>query len=718
MAKRQFYEQKFAYYESGIHIADITFTRDGIVHRKKDIYNNIWSPSGNLPEDDKTYGLPVIEIWKHFSEIIDTDWNSGNEIRFSWGHSYQRYLRLEETVGGKKKEAWIWAQREEKFPLDIIVESNQVIGFVYTKRDGCAVLVKPGYEDFTPLKRWGDPLLSKADRGIKHLGKFMVKMRDGVSLATEVWLPSDLPQGSRVPAILVRTPYGRFRFGEVELRFVQRGYALVSQDTRGREDSEGEWIPMVHEIDDGDDTLNWIAEQPWSDGKVGMIGGSYGGFVQWAAAASGNPHLKAIISLVTAGSPFVDIPRKGGTFVSGMLAWAFAMAEKRANFEAMIRDDWDEILSIRPIRDIPKKALGKDVHFWNEWMSHPDYDEFWKKSDWTLYGDKIDVPALIISGWYDDDGMGTTEAWEMNEKNNRDNQRLILGPWYHQANSTRDIHNVPFGNNAIRYDLDLLYLRWFDRFLKDIDNGVELEPRVEYYMVGENLWKESRKWPPEDVQYANVYLHSQGNARTSSGDGKLKLDVPGEQPNDSYIFDPKDPAPYLIEVSENECSVPENYRDVELRDDMLVYTSEPLEEDIAIAGDVYAVLYAASSARDTDWVVRLTDVDEAGNSIRLSDGILRARYRNSFEKPELLEPGKVEKYEIRMTKIANVFKKGHRIRVQVTSGAKNLAFPNHNTGNDPAADTDVVVANQSVYHDNVYPSHVKLPILKGNLNNL
>lgn len=714
MGEFQLTEQKFIYYKSGIHIADIIFNQDGIIHQKKDIETNQWSHPEILQEEDKTYEIPLIEIWKHFSELQSTDWDSSSDIELSWGHCYQRYLKMEGIVEGEKRESWIWAQRRVKFPLDIVVGNNQVIGFILIKRDSCIILVRPGYENLTPLKYWNDPLLSRADHAVKHIGKFSVKMRDGISLATEVWLPADLPEGSKVPAILVRTPYGRLRLGEAELRFVQRGYALVAQDTRGREDSEGEWIPMIHEINDGDDTLNWIAEQPWSDGKIGMIGASYGGFVQWAAAASGNPHLKSIVSLVTAGSPFIDIPRKGGTIVSGMLAWSFMMAEKRLNTDAMNRDDWDEVLSIRPIKDIPKKALGKDIYFWNQWMEHTDYDDFWKKSDWTRYGDKIDVPALIISGWYDDDGMGTTEAWEMNERNKRDNQRLILGPWYHQANTTREIHNIPFGNNAIRYDLDLLYLRWFDRFLKGIDNGVEKESRVEYYMVGENQWKKSKKWPPEEVQYVNLYLHSQGNAITSAGDGCIKPTVPDEQPVDTYIFDPKDPAPYLIDMSENECSVPENYKDVEKRDDVLVYTSEPLKEDVAIAGDVYAVLYASSSARDTDWVVRLTDVDEEGNSIRLSDGVIRARYRNSFEKPELLVPNKVERYEIRMTKIANVFKKGHRIRVSVTSGAKNLAFPNHNTGNDPATDTEMIVATQTVYHDKNYPSHIKLPVIKGN----
>ena len=712
MGKFQFQEQRFAFYELGTHIADVTFSENGVSHRKKDIETNEWLPFTKLENEDSSYRLPLLKIQQYFGELQSIDWNASNDIDLSNGHHYQRYLKFEGNVGGVNREAWLWALMNEKFPVDLLIAGNDIIGLVLTKRDGCYILVKPGFEDLTILKYWKDPLLSENSHGIRHAGMYHVMTRDGVNLATEVWLPADLKEGQRVPTILVRTPYGRRILGEVELRFVRRGYALVAQDTRGREDSEGEWAPFIHEIEDGDSTLNWIAAQHWSDGNVGMIGGSYGGSVQWAAAASGNPHLKAVVSLVTAGSPFVDTPRKGGALMSGTLAWTFMVSQQRTDFKALVRDDWDEVLRILPIKDIPVKTLGREIYFWNEEMKHPDNDSFWQKGDWSLYGEKIDVPSLIISGWYDDDGAGTTQAWEMVEKYGRKNQRLILGPWYHQANSTRRIHNVQFGSNSLRYDIDLSYLRWFDRFLKNVDNGVEKEPRVQYYMVGDNEWKESTKWPPKDAEYTNVYLRGGGNAKTSLGDGYLNFEAPDNEESDTYTFDPKDPALYLIDVSENEASVPENYREVEMREDVLVYTSEPLQEDLSIAGDIYATLYASSSARDTDWVVRLTDVDGESNSIRLSDGIVRARYRNSFEKPQLLEPGRIEKFEIKMSKIANVFKKSHRIRVSVTSGAKNLVFPNHNTGNDPATDIEMVKAVQRVYHDEKNPSHIKLPVAR------
>lgn len=715
MMNNGFEEKKFAFYKSGSYVADIVFNEDTIIHRGKDIKTNEWSSYEELDLKVNTYDESLSDVWKCFNQSDSINWDKGDDVYFGYGKHYRKYLKVEGSIHGINSQAWVWAMQEDGLPVDIVVCNNKVIAFILANRERCNVLVKPGFEEFTPLKLWQDPLISKDIHGVNHRGKHIVKTRDGASLATDVWLPSNIEKEDKIPAILIRTPYGRLAGADAWLRFVKRGYALVIQDVRGREDSDGDWVPYIYDMNDSDDTINWIIAQPWSDGNVGTIGGSYLGYVQWAAAASGNPHLKAVVSLVAAGPPFIDIKRKGGIYPSGALAWAFMMADQRINRSALKRDDWEEVENIRPIKDIPQKVLGRNIHFWDEYMEHPDNDDFWKKTDWTLHGDKANVPSIIISGWYDDNGMGSTAAWEMNEKHNRENQKIIYGPWKHHFNTTREIHGVKFGNDAIRYDLDVLCLRWFDKFLKNIDNGVEKEPSVQYYMVGENKWIDSEKWPPKDAEYKNIYFHSGGNARTSSGDGTLKMTPPDNQHCDNYIFDPKDPAPFLIDVSENEMNVPENYKDVDTREDILVYTSDILKEDVAIAGNIYAEIYASSSARDTDWLVRLEDVDEAGNSVRLADGILRARYRKSFEKPELLEPGKIEKYEIRMAKSANVFKEGHRIRVTVTSGAKNLAFPNHNTGNNPVDDIEMISAVQMVYHDEKYPSHVKLPVIKGSI---
>lgn len=704
--------EKFSFYKSGSYVADMFFNKDEVIGRNKNIETGIWSPYDQVSLKDNKYDLLLPEIYELFNEAHKINWENCDDVYLKSGKIYKRYLKVKGNINNQEDNAWLWAMQSEGLPIDILVYKNSIKAFIMANRECCNILVKEGFEEFTPLSLWSDPLLSKDEHYVKHTGSYFIKTRDEANLATDVWLPSNFRKGEKIPAVLIRTPYYRLERAHIWFKFVMRGYALVIQDVRGREDSDGEWVPYKYDREDGDDTLNWIADQWWCDGNIGTIGGSYLGYVQWAAAASGNPHLKAIVSMVAAGPPFIDIKRKGGIYPSGALAWSFMMADQRMDRSALERDDWDDVVNIRPIKDIPKKVLGKNIHFWDEYMKHPDNDEFWQKTDWSMDSEKVNVPSIIISGWYDDNGMGSTAAWEMNEKNNRTNQKLIYGPWKHKFNSTREMHNVKFGCNAIRYDLDVLCLKWFDKFLKNIDNGVDKEPAVQYYMVGENDWKSSLKWPPENTEYRNIYLHSGGNARTSYGDGILKMDIPMDEPLDSYIFDPKNPAPFLIDVSENEMNVPENYKNVNSREDMLVYTSDILKEDVIVAGNIYAEIYASSSAKDTDWIVRLEDVDNKGNSIRLVDGILRARYRKSFEKPELLQPGEIDKYEIRMSKIANVFKKGHRIRVTITSGAKNLAFPNHNTGNNPCDDVDMITAVQKVYHSEKYPSHIKLPILR------
>lgn len=684
---------KYSLYQSGIHYSNIIFENNCIKEVKKDVFNNEWMKEKVLTDEDilkyeNLYAINLKNLSNRLDELNKIFINKKSEVTTSWGAIYH------------KSNDCLWVERNKKFPLDVLIIDNKTVGFIITTRECCNILIKEGYEDYTPLKLWKKETISKDQYGVKFMGTFMVPMRDGVKLATDVWLPKNIDK--KVPTIFVRTPYGKKLYSEAHFKYVQRGYAVVIQDTRGREDSEGEWIPMYCEIEDGDDSINWIVNNEWSDKNVGMIGASYGGYVQWAAAASGNKHLKALVSIVTAGGPFVDLPRKGGTFASGMLAWAFAMVEKRFKPDNMIRDDWDEVLNIRPIKDITKKTLGIDVPFWNYWMEHDKYDEFWSKSNWFQYKDKINTPTMIVSGWFDDNGMGTTEALDIIKKYNKGKKKVFLGPWMHSANTTRDIHGVHFGNNAIRYDLDYYYLTWFDKHLKGIDNGIDTEHEVEYYTIGDNQWRKSMHWTPEGVKLTNLYL---------SNNGKLAFENDETENHDTYIYDPKNPAPHLIDLSENEVGVPDNYMDIEKRDDVLTYTSDKLEEDITIVGDICVEFFASSSAKDTDWIVRLTDVDENGNSIKLVDGVLRAKFRNSFDNIELLTPNKVEKYTIRTSKIGNTFKKGHKIRLTITSSADNFIFPNSNTGDDPAYDTKIIEATQKIYHGGIYPSLVKIPVL-------
>ena len=329
------------------------------------------------------------------------------------------------------------------------------------------------------------------------------------------------------------------------------------QDVRGRNASEGEWLPNYHEVEDGDDTLNWIASQPWCSGRIGMVGGSYLGYVQWAAAASGNPHLKALISVVCAGSSFVDLPRRGGSFTSGMLAWAFAVSQKTFHPELMERDDWEEVLNIRPLTDLPKKALGYDVPFITRWLEPSDYNDFWRQSNWQERSAGAQIPALIQSGWFDDNGMGTTEALELVHDFPRGMRKVILGPWQHSGNSKYDMHGVSFGSQALRFDLDWLYFRWFEHHLKEVDNGIDQTAPVEYYTLGQEVWKTAENWPVPETRVTQLYLDSDGHANTSAGDGRLTFARPEQENSDGYAYDPEHPSVHIIDMSENEIEVPE-----------------------------------------------------------------------------------------------------------------------------------------------------------------
>lgn len=600
-----------------------------------------------------------------------------------------------------------YRQRDVKFPNNKLVEDGRLIAVICPAREMVCVLVEEGQEDRTILRRWRQTWPDEPLWPVVHAGTFAVPMRDGVHLSTDVYLPGGCPD--TVPAVLVRTPYGKADGREVYYRYVQRGYAVVVQDVRGRNESEGEWLPNYYEVEDGDDTLNWIAAQDWSSGKVGMVGGSYLGYVQWAAAASGNPHLKALISVVCAGSPFVDLPRRGGSFTSGMLAWAFAVSQKKFHPELMERDDWEEVLNIRPLTDLPRKALGYDVPFLTKWLEPGDYNDFWRRSNWRERSQGAVIPALIQSGWFDDNGMGTTEALEIAHDFPPGSRKVILGPWQHSGNSRYDLHALSFGPEALRFDLDLLYFQWFEHHLKGVDNGIDRTAPVEYYTVGQEQWKTAENWPLPQARPASLYLDSDGHANTSAGDGRLTLERPDTESRDQYIYDPEHPSLHIIDMSENEIEVPEDYTREEQRPDLLCYTTDVLTRDLVITGDMEAELYISSDAPDTDFILRVTDVDENGRSVKLADGVLSARYRNGFDHAEFLEQDQVVRLKIRTTKLSHCFRAGHRLRVTVTSSAKNFLFPHSNTRENYNS-SRTVAARNALWHGGRYASRLVVPV--------
>ena len=673
---------KWNFYLSGILYGKFHETAEGVTTEKLNIETGEWLPEEKLTEETDAYfrnfcSRSILEFFQKKQEYENYIAEGKEEFITSSGEQFSK----------RREEAYI--QRNKKFGKDLLYEQGKIYGVLMPGRDYTAVLAEDGKEEKTVLKAWSNLSFQEIFQ-VKFHGTFFVETRDGERLATDVYLPireAGMNVG-KVPAVLVRTPYGKGNHVEMYYRFVQRGYAVVIQDTRGREDSTGRWQPNYYEVEDGDDTLNWIAAQDWSDGQAAMTGGSYLGYVQWAAAASGNSHLKAMLSSVCAGSAFADLPRRGGCFTSGMLAWAFAMSEQRMREDLMCRKDWDDVLDLRPLETIPEKALGREIPFLTEWLKHEDLDDFWKRSSWKERYSGPPVPALIMSGWFDDNGMGTTEALDLVRDWPEGTWKAILGPWKHSGNAEYDLHGIPMGEDALRYDIDLICMMWLEHFLKGVENGIEKNPKVLYYTLGENRWKTAETWPPQCVKIQRMDLHSEKN---------------------SYVYDPDCPATHIIDMSENELEVPEDYTEEEKREDYLIYSTEVLKEPVTVTGDLQVHLLVSCDCPDTDFVFRLLDVDENGRSVKLADGVISAKYREGFERPVYMEAGNVYEIPLRTTKISNTFLPGHRIRFTVTSSAKNFIFPNSNTEKGFNSEKRQK-AHITVHQEGEFCSYVELPI--------
>ncbi len=682
--------ETFTLYSSGIALARFTVQGENITKSVRDMRGlDFLPPSPMSAADDEAFSSFKMRPF-HLLSLRASFEAAAQGAPEEWTVDGMRYTRA--GCGGLLS----YIHRGVKYPSNALFENGRVIAWLCPCREQANILVCDGYEEKTPLALWK----GYADRplyGVDGPHTFSVTTRDGVGLATDVYLPAGAPLP--VPALLVRTPYDRDDGAETYFRYVRRGYAVVVQDVRGRNESGGEWLPHYYEIEDGDDTLTWVGTQDWCTGRVGTLGGSYLGYTQWCAAALGNPHLKAMISVVTAGTAMTDSPMHGGCLGSGGFAWMFSMTKQRYAPERMERDDWDEVLDIRPLEDIGPKALGEDVPFIRKTLAHPCEDDFWLHGNWVKRNAGKTVPVLIQSGWFDDNGMGTTEALDLTASYPAGMRKVILGPWQHGGNSQYDLHALSFGANALRFDLDFIYLQWFDHFLRGEENGVEHTAPVEYYTMGTGEWKTAAQWPVEHADDTPFYF----------GEGGTLFPISGSAGHLSYAYDPKNPGTHIIDMCENEIAVPEDYTEEEKRPDYLLYTTPPLREPLTVTGDARAVLYISSDAPDTDFMVRLCDVDENGRSVKIADGILAARFRNGFAKSEYLTPGKVEKLVIRTSKVSHCFQPGHRLRVSVTSGAKNFVFPNSNTKNGYNS-IETRIAHNSVWHGGDTPSHILLHV--------
>jgi uncharacterized protein len=568
--------------------------------------------------------------------------------------------------------------------------------------DQAAELPAPG----EPVRGDLSPQLTSATR-ITH--NLRAPMRDGVELAIDLMRP-ELP--GPLPVVLLRTPYDKvLSRSEVYERLARRGYIIAFADCRGRFNSDGVFRPYFDEADDGYDTVEWIAAQDWCDGNIGMTGGSYVGQTQWYAASRRPPHLKAIVPFCSPpGNLWRNEPIFGGCFLLPTSEWMLGMGlrswqvQEFLNLFAEQQDYFDSL----PLSSLPDRA-GLSCAWWDEWMQHPAYDSFWRQGEYGGY-DGIDVAALNITGWWDMNFPGAPQNFEaMQSSPAAAKQKLIIGAWPHWVNRWRRMNGLDFGEHAI-IELNDYVTRFFDHHLKGRANGIDSEKPVHVFVTGANQWWAEDSWPLPGTEHVPYYFHSRGNARSLRGDGGLSASPPGDEPADTYRYDPASPTRVLWNLREG----PVDDRIATIGDDCVCYTSESLTQPLDVVGWVTCRLYASSSARDTDWHARLVDVHPDGSARLVCKGCLRARFRESFEAPVLLEPGKPVPFEFTMDACGVRFLPGHRIRVEITSSWFTQYDRNTNSGAENFfTDDNIVVAQQRVHHARGMASCVVLPVVHG-----
>jgi putative CocE/NonD family hydrolase len=534
-----------------------------------------------------------------------------------------------------------------------------------------------------------------------------VKMRDGVSLYADIYRPA---REGKFPVIVIRTPYGVQRDGVHAncFQLAGHGYVVVNQDVRGRFESDGKWTPFMDEGKDGYDTIEWAAKQPWSNGRVGSQGGSYLGNNQWLAGAEAPPHLLAMFPAVASTSIYHNWAYFGGAY---RLSFNFGWGVVRMPHRIMQPQNWhtdkfvpdtmkyDSILRHVPLGEGDLQSSGSAVGHYRDWLKHETYDAYWKGASVEDRFDKIKVPVHTSGGWWDIFLAGTINGYVGMKKKGA---KMLIGPWGHGP--SRKFGEVDFGPGAMR-DLHAYELKWFDRWVKGIENGVDKEPPVEIFYMGANQWRKEADWPIPGTVYKPLYL---------GADKSLTFDKPSTAGQLSYVADPANPVPTL---GGNNCcgsptvAGPVDQRPIESRADVLSYTSAAVTEPVTIAGPVKMSLFASTDGPDTDWMVKLVDVAPSGFAMNIAEGILRARFRKGLTRAELLKPGQTYEFTVDMVGTANVFLPGHHIRVDIMSSNFPQFSVNPNTGEPLATAGRGRKATNTVFHGGPKPSAIILPVV-------
>ena len=566
--------------------------------------------------------------------------------------------------------------------------------------------------------------MEHAPAGYVVMKNVAVPMRDGLVLRADVWVPK---AEGRFPTLVYRTPYGKKNAPKEWSTFEKlpaRGYAVVIQDVRGRYASDGDFLPYQNEGKDGYDTIEWAAQQPWSDGNIGTFGLSYPGAVQWLAAVENPPHLKAMIPAMTFSTPR-NFFYSGGLFDGSWLEWVWmniapdARARKHldgpkteAEAAAAWKQEHERIEGFLPLRDLPD--LKQAAPFYYQWLAHPPADPWWDWAELRNKYDRVHCAVLNFSGWYDEaygpDGATTNFNGLLAARKDWPDPatRTIIGPWTHGAQDTQKSGERDFGPTA-PIDYDELILRWMDHYLRGMENGIEKEAPVRLFVMGTNTWRDERRWPLARAKAMTLYLTDDsasdriGGLSAVSGHSKAKVV--------SLVSDPAHPVsdPY-------DSYGAHDYRALAGRNDVLVFDSGPVKEDTEVTGPITAEMYVSADVKDFDLWVRLLDVAPDGTAFNLmSPGldVLRASYRDETVQPELVTPGKIYKLTLNRMLTSNTFLKGHRVRVQISGAFYPHFSRNLQTGESEMVSRESRVGRISVYFDGEHASRIILPVIEG-----
>ena len=556
-----------------------------------------------------------------------------------------------------------------------------------------------------------------------------VPMRDGVNLSADIWLPASSQGDGPWPALLLRTIYDNQepRYMGWTRKFIERGYAVVVQDCRGRGDSGGEWDPYVCELNDGYDTHEWVGQQSWCDGNVGTFGLSYPGFTQTLPASLRSKYLKAVAPIASQQDNYGH-HRVNGVIHHSVSLTFLNMLGHSMQSESLKHYDQQEFFKTLPI-DTAMEVVTRTHPYYKGVIDHEQYDDWWDSYSLRNKYSEMAVPSLFITGWFDSlshENFKLFNGWttQARTEDARKKTKLIVGPWSHQVSpwgrepmgENGEYQDRTFGRQGL-WDIVDMHTHWYDQRLKGIDTGIDDEPPIKLFVMGQNEWRYENEWPLARTEWTKYYLHGTGDSAGTGGWLSTDLEAIDETA-DRFTYDPTDPVPsWGAQYQSLDLCGPRDRTAIEQRADVLTFTSAVLTQAVEVTGPVTATIWASSDTLDTDFTAALVDVEpaaedgEEGRPIILCEGIVRARFRNGTDNPEMMAPGEIYEFDIDMWDTSNLFEEGHRIRVEISSSNFPRYNRNLNSGNPIATDTEITVANQQVYHDSLHPSHITLPVI-------